>query len=183
MMQRRYGVPLTDQERMQRHYEQYGTLVLPPRGAGLTRTAMRAGLEQAVVSRAAYLSRIKRAIDYERMLKEIPVEGPPRKTWLCLDAPDQGLLLCGWLQESGGSVYLVLIVLKFLPYAEYENPPATVERIVFSEAHSDTELEEIPEEVANDSLNALPYVFPWMTVGIAAGAVVVAGLAVRSMKR
>ena len=30
------GVPLTEEERMMRHYEQYGTYELPERGAGLS---------------------------------------------------------------------------------------------------------------------------------------------------
>ena len=30
------GVPLTDEERAERHYEQYGTYDLPPRGTGLS---------------------------------------------------------------------------------------------------------------------------------------------------
>lgn len=32
---RRMGVPLTDEERMQRHYQQFGTTDLPTRGTGL----------------------------------------------------------------------------------------------------------------------------------------------------
>ena len=33
---RRMGKPLTDEQRKQRHYQMYGTYVLPPRGTGLT---------------------------------------------------------------------------------------------------------------------------------------------------
>ena len=34
--ERGYGTPLTDEERTERHYEQYGTTELPPRGTGLS---------------------------------------------------------------------------------------------------------------------------------------------------
>jgi hypothetical protein len=34
---RRLGHPLTEEERMQRHYALYGTTELPPRGTGLTK--------------------------------------------------------------------------------------------------------------------------------------------------
>lgn len=34
--ERGQGVPLTEKERAQRHYEQYGTDELPPRGTGLS---------------------------------------------------------------------------------------------------------------------------------------------------
>lgn len=33
------GIPLTDEERTRRHYEQYGTEILPPRGSGLSSIA------------------------------------------------------------------------------------------------------------------------------------------------
>jgi hypothetical protein len=35
---RRFGHPLTEEERMQRHYALYGTTELPPRGTGLTKS-------------------------------------------------------------------------------------------------------------------------------------------------
>jgi uncharacterized protein YneF (UPF0154 family) len=34
---RRFGQPLTEEERRQRHYALYGTTELPPRGTGLTK--------------------------------------------------------------------------------------------------------------------------------------------------
>jgi len=34
-MDRRYGYPKTEEERMMTHYQRYGTTVLPPRGTGL----------------------------------------------------------------------------------------------------------------------------------------------------
>ena len=47
MSVRRFGTPLTDEQRAVRHLGTYGTTVLPPRGTGLKRisTARRAQLQ------------------------------------------------------------------------------------------------------------------------------------------
>jgi hypothetical protein len=37
---RRNGIPLTDEERAEQHYEKYGTTDLPPRGTGLRSLGM-----------------------------------------------------------------------------------------------------------------------------------------------
>ena len=36
---RRYGQPRTEEERLKRHYERYGTTELPPRGTGLRKSS------------------------------------------------------------------------------------------------------------------------------------------------
>ena len=36
---RRYGQPRTEEERLERHYERYGTTELPPRGTGLLKSS------------------------------------------------------------------------------------------------------------------------------------------------
>ena len=37
---RRYGQPRTEEERLERHYERYGTTELPPRGTGLQKSSV-----------------------------------------------------------------------------------------------------------------------------------------------
>ena len=37
---RRYGQPRTEEERLERHYERYGTTELPPRGTGLRESSV-----------------------------------------------------------------------------------------------------------------------------------------------
>lgn len=183
MAERRYGVLLTDEERMQRHYGGYGTAVLPPRGTGLAVTATRASALS--VSKADYLSRIKRTIAYERMLQipevHIPEWEPPPKTWYCLNVPESGWTLCGWWEEFGGVEYDIVIIIQLLPEFEYENPPRTTERAFFFRDFE--EVEAIPDEVAEDSLNALPYEIPWGLIAASAGVVLVGGLMVRSARR
>jgi len=36
---RRYGQPRTEEERLKRHFERYGTIELPPRGTGLQKSS------------------------------------------------------------------------------------------------------------------------------------------------
>ena len=37
---RRYGQPRTEEERLKRHFERYGTIELPPRGTGLRKSSV-----------------------------------------------------------------------------------------------------------------------------------------------
>ena len=65
---RRYGQPRTEEERLERHYERYGTTELPPRGTGLQ--------ESSVSQTPTYISLSKQR-EFERKLLEAKSRLPP----------------------------------------------------------------------------------------------------------
>ena len=65
---RRYGQPRTEEERLERHYERYGTTELPPRGTGL---------QESSVSQTPTSISLSKQREFERKLLEAKSRPPP----------------------------------------------------------------------------------------------------------
>ena len=122
------------------------------------------------VSKGEYLQRISRAIAYDGMRPwpETLTEDD-LQTWIV--ETSEGII-CAWLQQAGDSIWVIGLLLEALPEYPLENPPRSLERIIvieISDAGVD-EREDIPREVADASLAALPYAglprWAWIAGGV-----------------